>query len=92
MQARSPKQAPPCRVCPKKSPENAAKLELTVANATTLQLYWRNRAVLGCLSDRERHDVMLQRNFSIIDSIFRAWEMEQSSAFASMMLEGMARG
>lgn len=78
-------------MCPKQSPERAERLRLTAANVATLNLYWRNKATMGCLNDAERQDQWLQRNFAIIDATIRGWELQQSIGFASMVLGGGRR-
>ena len=70
----------PCHSCPKKSPANAALLELTEPNLATLRLYLRSRATAGaCLNDAEREDALLLRKLAICDVVFRQYEREQTS-------------
>lgn len=70
---------PPCKACPKESPEKAKQHELSDRNYRTLELYYASRA-MGCvnLTDDMKRDAILQRNFSIIDRIVRAYESERS--------------
>ncbi len=86
-QPRAPGQPTPCNRCPKGSPENAERLKLTTANVLTLRLYLRNRATLGCLNDAERSDELLQRNFAILDTTFRAWEMSQNASALALAMD-----
>lgn len=79
-QPRPPGVRTPCHSCPKKSPENAAHLELTGPSLATLRLYLRSRATAGaCLNDAEREDALLLRNLAICDVVFRQYDREQTS-------------
>jgi hypothetical protein len=70
---------PPCKTCPKESPEKAHEHELNDRNYKTLELFYAARA-MNCsnLSDDLKRDAILQRNFSIIDRIVRTYESERS--------------
>jgi hypothetical protein len=71
--------APPCKTCPKESPEKAKEHELSERNYRTLELYYASRA-MSCanLTDDMKRDAIVQRNFAIIDRIVRAYESERS--------------
>lgn len=79
-QPRPPGTKTPCLSCPKKSPENAALLELSDPNLATVRLYLRSRATAGaCLNDAEKEDELLLRNLAICDLVFRQYEREQQN-------------
>jgi hypothetical protein len=66
-------QPPPCKECPKKSPEEAPGYELTLGNWQAYQFYLRVRATNGAiLTDRMKDDEILLSNLAAIDSIMRA--------------------
>lgn len=70
---------PPCKTCPKESPEKAHEHELSERNYRTLELFYASRA-MSCanLTDAMKQDAIIQRNFSIIDRIVRTYESERS--------------
>lgn len=84
------KAKPPCRMCPKKSPEEAHQYELSRKNALTVQMYYTTRAMNGTnLSDEARQDSRLQSNLAIVDRIIRPHEAEQAtSAAMALMMAG----
>lgn len=73
-----PKGSPtPCSTCPKESPEKAKEHELSPKNCRALAHYREARAV--GLTDTERADPIVRRNFAIIDNLFRFHEQQQSA-------------
>lgn len=71
---------PPCWDCPKQSPEEAHKYELSDKNAQAVHFYYVTRAMAGAnLTDDMRYDAILQKNMGIIDRIIRGAEGEQSA-------------
>lgn len=79
--------APPCKTCPKESPEKAREHELSIKNLRTLDLYYVTRAMNGMnLPDEMRYDEILQHNFSVIDRIVRTYESERS-LFAGLAVD-----
>lgn len=61
---------PPCWSCPKKSPQEAHKYELTRENQALYNLYLQVRASGGaCLSEEQRASRRLMEKLSAIDSI-----------------------
>lgn len=81
--------SPPCRTCPKKSPEQAKHYELSRKNHKTVQLYYTTRAMTGAnLSDAMRQDAILQKNLTIVDQIVRPIEAELASAEAAAAFMG----
>lgn len=80
---------PPCRSCPKKSPEEAKHYELSPKNQKTLRLYYTTRAMQGAnLSDLAKQDAILQKNLTIIDQIVRPIEAELAAAEAASAFMG----
>jgi len=77
-QRRQPGQATPCHECPKGSPEKAKESELSTKNWRTWDLYRRDKAI-GCLTQQQRQDRILQRNFLIVDQIYQAWTQRQAA-------------
>jgi hypothetical protein len=67
---RPPGQKPPCRTCPKESPEKAWQYELHQRNWLALDVYWEVQATSGvCLTDVEKSDSILMRNLATIHRI-----------------------
>ncbi len=67
----------PCNLCPKQSPAQAAEFELSEKNWQTYAFYLQARAV--GLTDQERSDPIVRKNFAIIDAATTAWEMSQGA-------------
>lgn len=64
---------PPCRLCPKVSPEEAHKFELTTRNYRLYTVYKMIQATKGrYLSDEQMRDPLLAENLAII------YEIQQS--------------
>lgn len=76
-QARPQETLPPCQRCPKGSPEQAKEMELSTKNWYAFSHYRQAKAV--GVTEQERNDPIVRRNFAIIDAAFRAFEMCQSS-------------
>lgn len=92
-QKRLPNQPTPCRTCPKESPARAKELELSERARQTVELYMRHRAMGGgFLTAAEAGDSLLQRNFALIDSVFRWWERRQQTDSMATAFAGLFRG
>lgn len=78
---RPPGAKPPCRGCPKKSPEQAHEYELSPRNRRLYWYYLRHRAT-GC----EPMDEVTRERFAIIDPIVRSAE---NGALAQSIVTGM---
>lgn len=69
---------PPCKVCPKESPENAWQHELTEKNVQAVMHWKQHRAMaFNGMADEEKTDPIIQRNFGIIDDEFRRHERQR---------------
>ena len=90
--------APPCRLCPKGSPSEAHQHELSQANIAAVSHYLAHRAMnFNALSDEERNDPNVQRNFDIIDQVFREFDKASERAYetqrmAMLMQAAMPKG
>lgn len=73
-----------CSQCPKKSPENAKRLELSGKNWKTFRLWREVKATHGrCLTDAMARDPIIRRNLSILDALHDAHKQgEQLQLFA----------
>jgi hypothetical protein len=74
---RPAKTPPPCRQCPKESPEKAHEHELSEKNWRAYAHYQQMRAV-GPTSE-ERADPIVRRNAAIIDQVVRQQEAKQAA-------------
>jgi len=75
---RAPGLPTPCGSCPKKSPENAKRIELTTRNLALVRRWKQVRATGGaCLSEVERADGWLMKMLSVIDEVFREYEADR---------------
>ncbi|TWT30719.1 hypothetical protein [Blastopirellula retiformator] len=64
-----------CGQCPKKSPQNAKRLELSVKNWKTYQLWREVKATHGrCLTDEMARDSIIRRNLAILDALHEVHE------------------
>lgn len=70
---------PPCYSCPKKSPAEESRITLSPWNRRTLELYFQNRAMGGCLLESQKTDATLRRNFAIIDQLYTHWHASKSA-------------
>lgn len=65
----------PCEWCPKKSPEEAPKFELSAKNEAAYTLYRRLKAMRWTtVTPAMKRDEVLQRNVEIIDALVSAQE------------------
>jgi len=65
----------PCHECPKKSPAEAHKIELSEKNLATFDFFRRVKATNGaCLTERMTEDETLMKNLVTVDAIVRAHE------------------
>jgi len=72
---------PPCRLCPKKSPEFARHYELNGRNLATVDLYYATRAMSGSnLTEEQKSDQRLISALAMIDRIVRPYEAEQATS------------
>lgn len=70
----------PCEQCPKKSPENAKRIALSLKNWKTLAIYRQVKATCGaCLTDAMRNDRLLMKNMASIDVVYQAFERQQQA-------------
>lgn len=75
---------PPCRECPKGSPENEKFSKLTLFNLLTLETYYAHRATNWAAAALLLRDEIFCDNVRIIDRIIREYELEsQGRAIAS---------
>lgn len=74
---------PNCAKCPKESPQNAHRHELSEKNAKAVEFYFTTRAMSGAnLTDAMRQDPIVQRNMATIDRIVRPYEAEKAALLA----------
>lgn len=83
---RPPGTPTPCKICPKKSPENAKTLILTPRSRATLQRFYEQQATFGaCLTEEERRDSWLMYLFGLIGKELRQFDRhEQIETLAKM--------
>jgi len=73
--------ATPCDKCPRESPELAPTYELSSRNHRTLLLYQKAKATgFHYLTDEEKHDSLVARNFSILDSLYEEKRRHRDTA------------
>jgi hypothetical protein len=68
---------PPCERCPKGSPEQAKEIELSEKNWLAFGHYRQAKAV--GVTETERRDPIVRRNFAVIDLAFKTYEMCRTS-------------
>ncbi|MCI0358640.1 MAG: hypothetical protein L0211_09160 [Planctomycetaceae bacterium] len=87
---RGPNVPTPCNKCPKEDPENAKQIELSPKNWAAFAHYLQARA---CgLSDVERRDPIVRRNFALIDMLTRERDRKaQAEEFAEAFVMRLAR-
>lgn len=73
--ARSPETPTPCQKCPKGSPEKAKEVELSAKNWAAFAHYLQAKSV--GLSEMERDDPIVRRNFAIVDGIVKEHERRE---------------
>lgn len=82
---------PPCGLCEKKSPTEAWQYELSPRNYQAVRHFLRHRAMgFQALTEAEKADTIVQRNFEIIDEAFRQHERDQAGQQAMMMMQTAA--
>lgn len=74
----------PCDRCPKQSPEKAHEHELSDKNWRAYAHYQQARAV--GLTDGERADPIVRRNFAAIDQVVRQHEASQAAKMTAAEL------
>lgn len=75
--ARGPGQPPPCHQCPKESPERAKQIELNDKNWAAYAHYRQAKAV--GLTEEERRDPIVRRNFAVIESLVNERDKQDSA-------------
>jgi hypothetical protein len=68
---------PPCIRCPKQSPERAKEHELSEKNWRAFAHYQEAKAV--GVTEEERRDPIVRRNFSVIDQVVKAFEAKSEA-------------
>ena len=87
---RSPGAPTPCKQCPKQSPERARRLKLSDRDLATINLFLRNRALFGrMLTDAEVNDPWLARSFSMLESVYRAYESSKEAQHIGLSMVQM---
>lgn len=82
---------PPCKQCPKESPEKASQHELSVKNWQAYQFYLRHRAMnFQSLTEQEKRDPIVQRNMKIIDEVVRNYEEKRQLTLTALAMQGSA--
>lgn len=80
----------PCRICPKESPEDAHRFELSPRNMAAVRHYLAHRAMnFNALSDIEKQDAIVQRNFEIIDHVYRELDTALERAYENQRMAVM---
>lgn len=78
---------PPCQVCPKQSPDHAHQFELSPRNIMAVRHYLLHRAMnFNGLTDAEKSDPIVQRNFEIIDQVFREFDKASERAYETQRM------
>lgn len=73
-------QGAPCEHCPKESPAEAKRHELSDANQEAYAHFRRHRSAgFATLTDDEKTDAIVRRNFSLIGELVRAAERRDAS-------------
>lgn len=84
--------APPCRLCPKGSPSEAHQFELTQSNIAAVRHFLAHRAMnFNALSEQERNDPIVQRNFEIIDQVFREFDKASERAYETQRMAALVQ-
>ena len=84
--------SPPCHQCPKQSPQEAHKYELSLKNIRTLAMYFQQRATSGvCLSEAERSDAIVRQNIGIIEQAFWTHSEAKRDEVAALLPAAIAR-
>lgn len=79
---------PPCNLCPKKSPREAWLYELSAKNRRALRHYFECRAMaFNGMTEAERRDPIVRRNFGIIDAAIREHDRGQSTRDAMLVMQ-----
>ena len=87
--ARNAGESPPCRQCPKESPERAKQIELSDKNWQAYSHYLQAKAV--GLTDAEKRDPIVRRNFALIEMISSDHKtQQQADAFAEAFVLRLA--
>lgn len=82
----------PCGQCPKRSPEEAGRFELSEKNQQAYQCYRRFRALKGAnITPAMKRDEVFGQNMELIDTIVRAHEATVAAGGAGV-LAGVSGG
>ena len=68
---------PPCVRCPKQSPERAKEIVLSEKNWRAFAHYEEAKAV--GVTDEERRDPIVRRNFAVIEQVVKAFEAKSEA-------------
>ena len=77
-----PDHRPPCRTgwnCPKVSPEEASRHQLSEKNRRVFMLFLQAQATWGKSLERGGVDPLLADNFAIVAALFQRWQREQAA-------------
>lgn len=78
---------PPCNVCPKKNPTEAVLYELSPANRRAVLHYNAHEAMhFNAMSDVEKQDPIVQRNFEIIHGVYRELDKAVDRAYENQRM------
>jgi hypothetical protein len=78
---------PPCKRCPKQSPAKAHQFEISARNIAAVRHFLMHRAMnFAALSELEKRDPIVQRNFEIIDQVFREFEKASERAYETQRM------
>lgn len=83
-QIRPPGSTMPCGNCPKKSPEHAKEFELTPQNVKAWR-WWLEARATG-LTDAEKSDAIVRRNFGILEAIWAEWQRKRQAEATAIEL------
>lgn len=75
----------PCSRCPKKSPEEAWRVELSANNLTTLSFYYEVQSTFGKALEMSRGGQLLLRKLGIIKAIFDSHERAMAYSQTAML-------
>lgn len=79
---------PPCVRCPKQSPERAKEIELSEKNWRAYAHYLEAKAV--GVTEEERRDPIVRRNFAAIDQVVKAFEAQSEASMHAAEIARMA--
>lgn len=84
---------PPCWKCPKKSPEEAHRYELSKGNLELYNLYCKVKATSGaCLTEEQKSSEWLSSRLAIIDTIVEQDKDERLAKQMSQIVKAATGG